>query len=113
MRYIVTGGILAATLGWLVMSYLPSAAAALPQMAFDGAAAPWLLPWLAGLSLLVFLVIQLDLVRATLRWYRPSATPAISQALVEFSLPRGQELFWTVLPVLGTVILALWLMIVS
>ncbi|MBE2241093.1 MAG: hypothetical protein IAE81_25125 [Caldilineaceae bacterium] len=109
----MTGGILLATLGWLVISYLPPAAAALPQMAFDSPAAQWLLPWLAGLSLLVFLIIQLDLVRATLQWFRPSAAPAISQALVEFSLPRGQELLWTLLPVLGTVILALWLLVVS
>lgn len=113
MRYMVTGGILLATFGWLILSYLPGIAAALPQVAFTGAAAQSALPWLAGVTVLAFLVIQVDLVRATLRWFEPAAEPIIVQATHEFNLRRRSETFWTVLPLLGTLLLGLWLVIVS
>lgn len=109
MRAIVTGGILLATIGWLVLSYLPGVTAAFPKAAFDSAWAQALLPWLAGVSLLAFFVIQLDLVRATARWFRPSAHTETVQALGDFHLGRGRELFWTALPLLGTVLLGGWL----
>jgi hypothetical protein len=113
MRYIVTGGILLATLGWLVLSYLPESTAALPQVAFTGALAQSALPWLAGATLLVFLAIQTDLVRATARWFGPAATPTTVRAAREFNLQRGIETFWTVLPLLGTLLLGFWLVIVG
>jgi len=113
MRYIVTGGILLATLGWLVLSYLPAVAAALPQVAFTGPVLQAALPWLAGVTLLIFLAIQADLVRATVRWFGPTVEPVTAQAVREFNLPRGAEVFWTVLPLLGTLLLAFWLLIVS
>lgn len=113
MRYIVTGGILLATLGWLVLSYLPGITAALPKLAFDGALAQAALPWLAGITLLAFLAIQTDLVRATVRWFSPAVEPATAQAAQEFNLQRGAEIFWTALPLLGTLLLALWLVIVG
>ena len=98
-----------ATIGWLVLSYLPGVTAVFPKAAFDSAWALAVLPWLAGGSLLAFFVIQLDLVRATARWFRPSAQTDIVQALGDFNLERGRELFWTVLPLLGTVLLGGWL----
>ncbi len=113
MRYIVTGGILLATLGWLVLSYLPGITTALPKLAFDGALAQATLPWLAGITLLAFFAIQADLVRATVRWFSPAVAPSTAQAVREFNLPRGAEIFWTVLPLLGTLLLALWLVIVG
>lgn len=109
MRYIVSGGILLATLGWLVLSYLPAVTAALPVVAFDSQAVQSALPWLAGITLLVFIVIQIDLVRATMRWFGASVDPATAQAVREFNLLHGVEIFWTVLPLVGTVTLAVWL----
>jgi hypothetical protein len=113
MRYIVTGGILLATLGWLVLSYLPGITAALPKLAFDSALAQAVLPWLAGITLLAFLAIQADLVRATVRWFSPVVEPTTAQETQEFNLQRGAEILWTVLPLLGTLLLALWLVIVG
>jgi len=109
MRYIVSGGILLATLGWLVLSYLPGVTAALPVVAFDSQMAQSVLPWLAGITLLAFIVIQIDLVRATVRWFGPGVEPVTAQAVREFNLPRGAEIFWTVLPLVGTITLAVWL----
>jgi len=109
MRYIVTSGIILATLGWLVLSYLPGITAALPKLSFDGALAQAVLPWLAGITLLAFLAIQADLVRATVRWFGPAVEATTAQAVHDFNLPRGAEVFWTVLPLLGTLLLALWL----
>ncbi len=108
MRYLVTGGILLATIGWLVLSYLPGVTAVLPKAAFDGALAQAVLPWLAGISLLAFFAIQLDLVGATARWFRPSVPAEVALARGDFNLTRGRELFWTVLPLLGTVLLGGW-----
>lgn len=102
-----------ATLGWLVLSYLPGITAMLPQVAFTGALAQAALPWLAGVTMLAFLVIQADLVRATVRWFGPAVAPATAQATHEFNLRRGAETFWTVLPLLGTLLLGVWLVIVG
>lgn len=113
MRYVVTGGILLATLGWLVLSYLPGITAALPKLAFDGALAQAMLPWLAGVTMVAFLAIQADLVRATMRWFSPAVESTTAQAVSDFNLPRGAEIFWTVLPLLGTLLLAIWLVIVG
>lgn len=109
MRYIVSGAILLATLGWLVLSYLPDVAAALPVVAFDSQLVQATLPWLAGITLLAFVAIQIDLVRATVRWFRPTVESVTAQAVREFNLSRGIEVFWTVLPLVGTITLAVWL----
>lgn len=109
MRYIVSGAILLATVGWLVLSYLPDVTAALPSVAFDSQLAQSMLPWLAGVTLLVCMAIQIDLVRATVRWFRPTVEPVTAQAVREFNLLRSAEIFWTVLPLLGTVMLTIWL----
>ena len=116
MRYLVTGGVLLATIAWLVLSYMPATVAPLPKLTLDSATLAPFLPWLTALTLALFLVIQLDLVRVTGQWFRhPSQTPdhaATAKAISDFGLSRGWELFWTVLPVLGTVLLTVWLAIV-
>lgn len=109
MRYIVSGSILLATLSWLVLSYLPTVTSSLPKVTFDGQFSQSVLPWLVAVTLAAFIVIQIDLVRATLRWFRPTAEPTTVQAMQEFNLLRGAEIFWTVLPLVGTCMLAIWL----
>lgn len=112
MRYIVTGGILLATAAWLVLSYMPETVALLPKLAFDNPASATIFPWLTLLTLAIFLIIQFDLVRSTGRWFRqPTQTP-MARSIVEFKLSHRWELLWTVLPVLGTALLAIWLVIV-
>jgi hypothetical protein len=111
MRYIVTGGILLATVAWLVLSYMPETVVLLPKLAFDSPALAALFPWLALLTLAVFLIIQFDLVRSTGRWFRQPTQTSTARAIVEFDLSRRWELLWTVLPVVGTALLAIWLVI--
>ena len=113
MRYLVSGGILLVTLAWLVLSYLPGVTGAFPRFVLNSSGFQSLLPWLAGATLACFLLIQLDLVRATARWFQRSAPGEIAHEIAAFELRRGAELFWTVLPVVGTVMLTVWLVMVS
>ncbi len=113
MRYIFTGGLLLATIAWLVISYMPDVMAGMPKWAFGGQFAQAVFPWLTAVSLLIFLVIQVDVVRATAQWFRQPEHSPTGQALVDFGLQRGAELFWTVLPMVGTGLLVLWLLIGS
>lgn len=112
MRYIVTGGVLLATVGWLVLSYMPGNVEMLPRLAFGDPAFVALFPWLAGLTLTVFLVIQFDLVRVTERWFRQPERTSTAKAIIDFNLRRNRELFWTVLPAAGTALLGIWLLMV-
>lgn len=107
-RYFLTFGTLLATIGWLVLSYMPVATARLPKLAFDGAAAAWLLPALAAVSLVVFMALQVDLVGATVRMFRRPDS-ATGDAIALFHLARGRELWWTVIPLASTMVLAVWL----
>jgi hypothetical protein len=63
-RYFVTFGLLGVVVLWLVLSYAP---APLPQIAVTGATLVAWLPPLAAIVLAVFALIQLDLLRATVR----------------------------------------------
>ena len=85
----------------------------LPKLAFDSALAQAVFPWFAGITFLAFLAIQADLVRATVRWFCPVVEPTTAQETQECNLQRGAEILWTVLPLLGTLLLALWLVIVG
>lgn len=105
MRVVLTVFILLAVIAWLVLSYLPQAAAALPPIAFPAAVTGGIFPALAVVSLAVFLGLQLWLVADTdavvKRWLRqaePHAEP--------FRLSRAAELLWTALPILMTLALA-------
>ncbi len=97
-------GTLLAVLLWLMLSYIPLV---LPQVAFPAAAASGL-RWLAGLTVVLFVAIQLIIVARTpaiLRASRQQVQP------IERSLSPGSELFWTLLPLLATLALAaVWVM---
>lgn len=91
--------------GWLLLSYLPGLAERLPALAWPA----WSLPILSGLAVLAAvaaLAIQAWIVYATDR-----ALAVAPAAVKEFNLRRGAEAFWTVLPLLMTVLLvaAVWL----
>lgn len=108
-RYFVTSATLLATIGWLVLSYMPEVAGRLPQVSFDGERAAWVLPTMAALTLLVFLVLQADLVGATIRIFRGRQETVEGESIALFGLTRSREVLWTVIPLASTVALAGWL----
>jgi hypothetical protein len=114
LRNIVTFTISIGIVGWIVLSYLPSSVVILPTIGFS---MPWSGRLFAGLtvvSLILFIAIQVALVRSTALFVRPSARAEKDQASSDFELNRKAELFWTALPLAMTVALAvvcyqLWL----
>lgn len=107
-RYIMTFGLLAAVVIWLVLSYTQTA---LPQLAVSN---PALLAWFPALALGllgIFALLQLDLVRATARMLRRPAGDGERAAVQMFGLRTGREVLWTALPLAGTAALAAWLLL--
>ena len=117
LRSILTYSTLAIVVLWLVLSYIPRHALSLPNLAVQGAAAGIVFQWILVVSLLIFVAIQVWLLRATVDFFRPgkrngAATP---QA---FGLTLSSELFWTAIPLIMTIGLALasyrtWLSLAS
>lgn len=108
-RYFVTFATLLATIGWLVLSYMPQVAGRLPQLSFNGELAAWSLPLLAALTLLAFIGLQVNLVGATRGMFRHVSGSDEAEAVALFNLARGREIFWTVIPLVSTAMLAFWL----
>lgn len=99
-------GTLVAVLLWLVLSYAPLA---LPQVAFPRTAADGLYG-LAGIVVALFAAIQLVIAARTpsvLRASRQQPQP------IARSLSMSSELFWTLLPLVVTVVLAVVWMVFS
>jgi heme/copper-type cytochrome/quinol oxidase subunit 2 len=107
-RYLLSILSLLAVVGWLILSYLPKTPFALPVLALP---AGWSasLQASAVIGLLLFVLIQLVLVRSTMI-FRSQNVPEQSlqdTAQVErIALNRTAELFWTVLPLIMTLGLA-------
>ena len=93
---------------WLLGSYVPALSANLPQTNW-GPTTQTLFAQLAAGALTLFCVLQLWLVADTARWFRSREGSALHLVLAEFRLKPGPELFWTLLPLLGTLTLALLL----
>lgn len=105
-RYFVTFALLGAVVLWLVLSYAP---VSLPQIAVTSST---ILAWFPALSMIllgVFALIQLDLVRATVQMLKRPAGAAEREAVEMFGLRTGREILWTVLPLVGTALLAMLL----
>lgn len=105
-RYFVTFALLGAVILWLVLSY---AGVALPTIAFSNALVLNGLPILGLAVLGVFVLLQLDLVRATVRMLRQPSDATARGAVEMFGLHTGREVLWTALPLAGTVVLMLLL----
>ena len=95
---------LAAVVAWLVFSYWPAGAAALPTLAFGPNATPALAA-LAGAALLITAAIQVWIVFATVRPLRRPANPAQAAVLRQFQLSVRSEALLTVAPLLITLAL--------
>ncbi len=111
-----TVGMIAILLGfvaWLLFSYWPAGAALLPTLALDGA---WTATWLPALTVVTFAVcagIQFWLVYATARSLRKPASPLEAAALSQFRLNVPTEAWLTAAPLLITLALAAWLLLVG
>ena len=106
LRNTVTFTILLCAVGWIILSYLPSSVVILPAIGFSVLWSDGLFAGLAVASLMLFIAIQVALVRSTASFMRPSAGTKKDQAPDNFELSRNAELFWTALPLVMTVTLA-------
>ncbi len=96
---------LAAVVAWLVFSYWPAGAAALPTWAFGSGATP-MLAALAAAALLAAAAIQVWIVFATVRPLRRPADGAQAAVLRQFHLSVRSEALLTAAPLLITLALA-------
>ncbi|NJN83590.1 MAG: hypothetical protein HC802_15775 [Caldilineaceae bacterium] len=106
IRKLLTLLVLFGVVAWLVLSYVPASWSALPQFSLHGLAGNGLFPILALVGLVVFIVIQLVLIWDTGSWFG-SSDVELQSRLRKFELRKGPELFWTGLPLLMTIGLAL------
>ena len=97
--------ILLIVIGWLVLSYLPATMALLPHFPTPNAQMTRLYSWALAAGMVVVLVIQSWLVIATRGLVDRAEQMHKDGAGFELSLPL--ELFWTALPLVGTVVLIL------
>ncbi|MBW7881541.1 MAG: hypothetical protein H3C34_02690 [Caldilineaceae bacterium] len=109
-RYLLTFVVSFATIAWLVLSYLPASAAALPQLTFDDGATAWWFFLLAVLALALFIGVQVRIVKRTADLFSQPSHSLTGQSIRAFRLTRSKEIFWTALPLVATVALALWLL---
>lgn len=103
-RNLLTPLTLLAVAGWLLFSYAPQTWGGLPVLAFPIDKMGYLFRPLALIVLLIFLVLQGVLVWATFRLRGPTRANELADGR---RLRVGAELFWTALPLLMTVGLAL------
>ena len=96
---------LAAVVAWLVFSYWPAGAAALPTLAFGADAGPTL-ALLAAAALAVTAAVQVWIVFATVRPLRRPADAAQAAVLEQFRLNVRTETLLTAAPLIITLALA-------
>ena len=105
-RIFLTLVVLAAVVGWIVLSYLPETAVALPQIGFSPSAGKVFFPALLISGLAIFLALQLWLVRTTTVAIRLANANEQSESAQRFRLKIGKEFILTALPIGFTLLLA-------
>lgn len=92
---------------WLVLSYLPPQMVTLPNLGFT---ASWTGVFVGLLlaGLVVFVLLQLDLTRASARFFQSERVLRHNDAHGDLVLRRSVEVIWTALPILMTLGVA-WL----
>jgi len=110
--------ILLYVLFWLVFSYLPESFISLPEIDFPRGWTSTNFPILFVICAIVFLLIQIWLVIATNGFFKgkrylysqdknkqiENIVEAEGESILSFRLSRPQELFWTALPILMTIL---------
>lgn len=87
---------------WIVLTYVPDSLLPLPTIRFSGSGG--LLAGLTAACLVVFVAIQIYLVRSTVRGVDPNHQ--LPNTRSPFRLSRNVELVWTILPLVMTLVLA-------
>jgi heme/copper-type cytochrome/quinol oxidase subunit 2 len=98
--------ILLVTLLWLILSYIPGSVMALPQISYSLEGSGRLFQVLLVGGFLIFGLLQVWLVYATKQIFR-TADGDENKMTAEFGLNRSSEMFWTAVPLLMTIGLAL------
>ncbi len=101
LAYLILLGVIA----WIVLSYLPASIVTLPTIAFPTALNPFFQVVLI-VTLALFLGLQVALVWTTVKnIQRRQQGPESADSPLSLSLTR--EAFWTALPIVMTIVLAL------
>jgi heme/copper-type cytochrome/quinol oxidase subunit 2 len=91
---------------WLVFSYVPRHLVSLPNLSLQGPMFGLFAQWALVASLVVFLAIQAWLIWVTVTFFRnPGKAGQIAPRA--FGLKLSSELFWTAIPLVMTIGLAL------
>ncbi len=98
--------ILLVTLLWLILSYIPDSVMMLPQISYSLERGARLFQLLLVGGILIFVLLQGWLIVATKRMFR-TADGSENKMAAEFGLNRSSEMFWTAIPLLMTIGLAL------
>ena len=112
LRTASMAAMLAAVVAWLVFSYWPAGAAALPTLAFGADAGPTL-ALLAAAALAVTAAVQVWIVFATVRPLRRPANEAQAAVLRQFQLSARSEVLLTIAPLLITLALVGWMYLLA
>lgn len=109
--------ILIVTVAWLILSYVPDSIVAIPQISFSPEGSGRLFQALLVGGFVTFALLQVWLVFATKHMFR-TADGGENKMATEFGLNRSSEMFWTAIPLLMTIGLAIasyqtWLMLTS
>ncbi len=91
--------ILAATVAWIALSYMPAAAAALPQFGFAWLGSGRTLTILAIGSFALFIALQVLLVQSTAASLRAYQAQDAAMRRTSFTLNIGLEAVLTALPI--------------
>lgn len=91
---------------WIVLSYVPASLVSLPEVSIQAVAANALFRRITVIGLIVFVALQVWLLISTMHIFR-SGDERKEVAEGEFHLRRPAEFFWTVVPLIMTLALAL------
>jgi len=101
MRSIISILLLVVTVAWIILSYIPKSVLSLPNLTI-GEPLTTNSPLILGIILTLFIGIQLVLISSIWKMFRREPS---SQHADEFNLRAPNELFWSVLPLVSTIIL--------
>lgn len=97
--------ILVITLLWLVLNYIPASIVKIPQITYPPESDGRLFSYLLAGGVVLFVLLQVWLVVASLRMFR-TADGTENITARRFGLTQGTEAFWTAIPLLMTIGLA-------
>ena len=107
MRVLFSVGILAVSIGWIVLSYLPIGADLLPQFQFAPDGMVRVFPALMIAGFLAFVALQVWVVQTTAASIRRYETAIVEGSSSDFRLSVSKEAFLTAVPIAFTVLLGI------